>query len=58
MDDELKDKLNRLADVFYTYHGCISMPDFDYSTSTHPQEKLMFILAQEAYQFHCDEGFD
>jgi hypothetical protein len=58
MDDELKDKLNRLADVFYASHGYISRPYFDYSASTHPQERLMFILAQEAYEFHCNEGFE
>lgn len=56
VDDELHGRLNRLADLFYVQMDYISRPGFDYSTSNHPQEQLMYKQALVAYQFHCDEG--
>lgn len=56
MDDELKAALNRLAGIYYAAHGNIYREGFDFSSSSHPQERMMWTLAVKAYEFFLEEG--
>ena len=46
-----KEKINRLAWLFYKMHGYEVEIGYDFSTAVHPQEKSMFELAKVSKQF-------
>lgn len=46
-----RDKLNKLANQFYSAMGYVRPENFDFSEATHPQEKLCYGLAEIAYEF-------
>lgn len=56
IDEDMLDQLNRLAHRFYQVQGYNAREGFDFSSSKHPQERLMFRLAYEAFEFFSDEG--
>lgn len=51
MTEKEKKEINALANLFYRMHGYQESNDFDFSKSTHPQEKGMFELAKASKQF-------
>lgn len=58
IDDELRDKINRLAAQFLNLHGFQCLEGHDFSRGKNGRERLMWNLAWTAYQFHIDEGLD
>lgn len=40
-----------MANLFYRMQGYIQPVDFDFSTSPHPTEKLMFEMAKASFQY-------
>ena len=51
MEPELKDKINKLAGLFYKSEGYEQDMDYDYSKARHPQERGMWNKALIAYCF-------
>ncbi len=51
IDDESKEKINRLANLFYRMQGYQVEMGYDFSEATHPQERSMFELAKVSKQF-------
>lgn len=47
---KIKDRLNRLADEFYHCMGYIRRPGYDFSSATHPQERMCYWMAEIAYE--------
>ncbi|MFW0776147.1 MAG: hypothetical protein ACN2B6_00305 [Rickettsiales bacterium] len=58
IDLDTHNKLNQLAAAFYSRHGHRVMPGHDFSEARHPEEKLMYALALEAYTFNIKFGLD
>lgn len=56
VDDELNITLNDLAAKFYSIQGYESKPNFDFSTSQHPQEQSMYLMALTAYLYNLNVG--
>lgn len=51
-EPERKKLLNELAWEFYEAHGYVHPNgEHDFSTAKHPQERLMFALAEMAFMF-------
>ena len=48
---ETKSKLNELARVFYAAQGYQVEPGYDFSRARHPQERGMYAMACNAYDF-------
>jgi hypothetical protein len=44
-------EINELARIFYAAHGYRVADGYRFDEASHPQEKLMFNLAQIAYDF-------
>lgn len=51
MTKKNKKEINSLANLFYRLHGYQQDFDYDFSTARHPQEKLMFKMAEVSKQF-------
>ena len=49
------DQINALARKFYSRYGYEVEEGYDFSTASHPQERLMFALAVDAINFCFDE---
>lgn len=47
----MHNKINKLADIFYQQQGYASRPKFDYISSPHPTERLMYSMALQAFIF-------
>ncbi len=47
----MHNKINKLADIFYSDQGYMSRPKFDYSESPHPSQRLMYKMALKAFIF-------
>lgn len=56
VDEDLHRTLNLLARRFYQLQGYRSQEDFDFSTSVHPQESLMYLMALEAAYLQRQSG--
>ncbi|MGX9459471.1 hypothetical protein ACWU37_21305 (plasmid) [Photobacterium damselae subsp. damselae] len=56
VDSEFNKTLNVLASRFYRLLGYISDPHLDFSTSTHPQERMMYQMALEAAYLQQQTG--
>ena len=54
----MHDRLNGLADQFYQAHNHKGQPEFDYSASSHPQEKNMYLMALTAHLYQLNIGLD
>lgn len=53
-----RQRVNELAWGFYYLHGYEQPERYDFSQATHPQEKLMFALAEYAYEFFMGDSPD
>lgn len=47
-DQQIVDKANYLANLFYGVHGNARPEGFKFHEATHPQERLMWRMAREA----------
>lgn len=47
--------LNALAREFYKIYGYVTPEGYDLSKSKHPQELLMYKMAEYAYQFRWED---
>jgi len=45
-------KVNKLANRFYMMNGYIGRDDFEWIESSHPQERLMYSMALQAFIFN------
>lgn len=55
INEYLHKELNELARELYQQHGYEVKEGFDFSASNHPQEKLMYKLAELSYDFWKDK---
>ena len=51
MDEKLKDRINRLAHLFYKMHGYYAKEGHDFSKQPHPTEKMMWDMAKISLDF-------
>ncbi|CAM0034392.1 hypothetical protein VPHK120G1_0009 [Vibrio phage K120 g1] len=56
VDEDMHAILNELAGRFYQLQGYVPREEFDYSTSSHPGEVLMYQMALEALYFQQCTG--
>lgn len=56
VDEDMHAVLNELASRFYQLQGYTSKGGFDFSTSSHPGEVLMYQMALEALYFQQCTG--
>lgn len=56
VDETTHYALNQLAGRFYALQGYVAREEFDYSTSSHPGEVLMYQMALEALYFQQATG--
>jgi len=57
INSDTHNALNHLAAKFYEQHGNSNPVDFDFYSGAHPQERLMYALALNAYAFNLKYGF-
>lgn len=51
MTKDYKNILNELARKLYKLKGCIVSEGYDFSSANHPEERLMWLMAEMAYGF-------
>ena len=54
--DEMKDDFNELARELYAMMGYVAEEGFDFTKSRHPTERLMYAMAEAAYDHFRDNG--
>jgi hypothetical protein len=58
MEDVVFQQINQLALKFYQALGCTQSEDYDFSEAKHPTERLMFFMAEIAYEHFYGDSPD